>query len=283
MLHTDLSVNALPQDLSPSLVRMTQVQTLRLGWVAMLTLIGQEVRRFMRIWPQTLVPPVISMSLYFLIFGAFIGSRIGEMDGLAYMEFIVPGLVMMSVMTNSYANVASSFYSRKFQRSIETLLVSPIPDWAILGGFIIGGVVRGLITAAIVVMVASGFADLSVHNGWAIVGVLLLTTALFSLGGFINGMLADKFDDVSIIPTFVLTPLTYLGGVFYSLDLLPPFWRDVSYLNPVVYIVSSFRYGFFGYNNNISVLLSFAIITFFVLALWFLCMWLLRRGTRLRM
>jgi ABC-2 type transport system permease protein len=255
---------------------------LRANWVAFKTILFKEVRRFIRIWPQTLVPPAISMVLYFLIFGAFIGSRIGEMGGLDYMAFIVPGLIMMAVITNAYSNVASSFYSTKFQRSIETILVSPTPNAVILGGFVAGGVARGLCVGAIVTVMAGFFVDFRIHSYAVTIGMILLTAVLFSLGGFLNAVFADKFDDISIIPAFVLTPLTYLGGVFYSIDLLPPFWRSLSYLNPIVYMVSSFRYGFFGYDGGIPVAASFLASLVFVAVLWVVSLLLLRRGTGLR-
>ena len=251
-------------------------------WHIINTLATKEIKRFMRIWVQTLVPPVISISLYFLIFGAFIGSRIGDMAGRSYMEFIMPGLVMMSIISNAYANVASSFYSNKFQRSIEALLVAPVPNYLILTGFVIGGVVRGVIIAALVVLVALFFVDIQVYSLSITIGVVLITAILFSLGGFINGLLADKFDDISIIPTFVLTPLTYLGGVFYDINLLPDFWRTISYLNPIVYMVSGFRYGLYGDHNSLDMGVVLLMIMVFLVLLWGFCIWLLRRGTGIR-
>jgi ABC-2 type transport system permease protein len=262
--------------------RADRAAVLRSDWVALRTLTRKEIKRFLRIWPQTLVPPAISMSLYFLIFGAFIGSRIGEMGGLDYMAFIVPGLIMMAVITNTYSNVASSFFSNKFQRSIEAILVSPTPDSVILGGFVAGGVARGLIVGAIVTVLAGFFVDFEIHNPFVTVGILVLTAVLFSLGGFINAVFADKFDDISIIPAFVLTPLTYLGGVFYSLDLLPDFWRTVSYFNPIVYMVSTFRYGLFGYSDGLPIGVAFGAVAVFVVVFWWISLWLLRRGTGLR-
>jgi ABC-2 type transport system permease protein len=254
----------------------------RANLIAFRTLLVKEIKRFLRIWPQTLVPPAISMSLYFLIFGAFIGSRVGTMAGLDYMAFIFPGLIMMSVITNAYSNVASSFYSTKFQRSIEAILVSPTPDWVILAGFVAGGVVRGLIVGAIVTVMATLFVEFRIHDAFVTVGILLLTAVLFSLGGFINAVFADKFDDISIIPAFVLTPLTYLGGVFYSIDLLSPTWRAISYFNPIVYMVSTFRYGFFGQSDGLPVGVAFGAVFVFVVVFWFLSLWLLKRGTGLR-
>ena len=267
---------------TPHLSPAEAKSTLSADWVAFRTIVIKEIRRFLRIWPQTLVPPAISMALYFLIFGTFIGSRVGQMGGLDYMAFIVPGLIMMSVITNAYSNVASSFYSTKFQRSIETMLVAPIPNGVILAGFVAGGVARGLCVGAIVTIMAGFFVDFTIHSFALTVGMILMTAVLFSLGGFINAVFADKFDDISIIPAFVLTPLTYLGGVFYSLDLLPDFWRTVSYFNPIVYMVSSFRYGIFGVSGDVPVYLSVAAIAVFVALFWTISLVLLNRGTGIR-
>ena len=252
------------------------------NFIAFRTLLGKEVRRFLRIWPQTLIPPAISMALYFAIFGAIIGSRIGQMAGFDYMDFIVPGLIMMAVITNSYSNVASSFFSAKFQRSIEAMLVSPTPNSVMLAGFVAGGVARGLAVGVIVTVMAAFFIEIRIHDWFVALGMLLLTAVLFSLGGFLNAVFADKFDDISIIPAFVLTPLTYLGGVFYALELLPDTWRTLSYFNPSVYMVASFRYGFFGYSGDIPVGLSFLAVGVFVVLFWCLSLWLLERGTGLR-
>jgi len=254
----------------------------RANLVAFRTIVKREVQRFLRIWPQTLVPPAISIALYFLIFGAIIGRRIGEMSGFDYMSFIIPGLIMMAVITNAYSNVASSFFSSKFQRSVETILVSPTPNSMILAGFVAGGVVRGLMVGTIVTAMATFFIELRFHDLLVTLAIVVLTAVLFSLGGFINAVFADKFDDISIIPNFVLTPLTYLGGVFYSIDLLPDLWRGVSYFNPIVYMVSTFRYGFFGVSGGVSVAAAFAAIVVFVAVLWCWAMWLLHRGTGLR-
>ncbi|GAB2883078.1 ABC transporter permease [Microbulbifer echini] len=235
----------------------------------------------MRIWPQTLVPPVITMSLYFVIFGSLIGSRIGDMGGYPYMEFVVPGLIMMSVITNSYGNVVSSFYSAKFQRSVEELLVSPTPNWAVMAGYVLGGVARGLIVGLIVTVVAMFFTSLSVENLGVTVAIVFLTSTLFSLAGFINAIYANSFDAISIIPTFILTPLTYLGGVFYSIDLLSPFWQGLSKLNPILYMVNSFRYGILGV-SDINVAWAFVGVLIFIglLASWGL--YLMSHGKRLR-
>jgi len=201
------------------------VSSARVQWVAFSTIVTKEVRRFMRIWQQTLLPPAITMTLYFVIFGHLIGERIGEMGGVSYMAFIVPGLIMMSVITNAYANVSSSFFSNKFQRSVEEMMVAPIHPITILSGFVAGGVARGVGVGIIVTLLSLYFTQLQVHSLLVMVLVILLSAILFSLGGFINAVYATKFDDISIIPTFVITPLTYLGGVFYSIGLLPEFWQ----------------------------------------------------------
>lgn len=250
-------------------------------WVAFSSIVEKEVKRFLRIWPQTLLPPAITMVLYFVIFGNLIGSRIGQMGGFDYMEFIVPGLIMMSVITNSYGNVSSSFFSNKFQRSLEELLVAPVPNWIILSGFVIGGVARGIACGAIVMILSLWFADLSVEHLWVTVSVTLLTAIVFSLAGLINAVYATKFDDVTIVPTFILTPLTYLGGVFYSVSLLPDFWQVVSHLNPVLYMVNTFRYGIIGV-SDIPIGFAFVMLICFVLALGGWALYLLTTGRGLR-
>lgn len=253
----------------------------QLYFIAFKSILSKEINRFTRIWIQTLVPPAITMTLYFLIFGNLVGSRIGEMGGVSYMEFIAPGLIMMSVITNSYSNVASSFYSAKFQRNLEELMVAPVPHYVLIAGYVGGGVARGLCVGLIVTLVAMFFVDISLHHAGLVVMTVFLTSVLFSLGGLINAVFAKSFDDISIIPTFVLTPLTYLGGVFYSLSLLPPFWQGVSALNPVVYMINVFRYGFLGF-ADISVPLSIAIMIGFCVALWTLAYCLVSRGIGLR-
>jgi len=217
--------------------------------IAFTTLTSREVSRFMRIWIQTLVPPVITVMLYFLIFGNLIGSRIGNMNGLTYMEYIVPGLIMMSVITNAYSNVVSSFFGTKFQKNIEEMLVSPMPNSIILWGFTMGGIVRGFVVGTLVTLTSLLFVRLHIFNLGITILVALLTAILFSLAGLINGIYAKKFDDISIVPTFILTPLTYLGGVFYSTTLLNDFWRTLMYCNPVFYMVNAFRYGMLGYSD----------------------------------
>ncbi|WP_300425296.1 ABC transporter permease [Thalassolituus sp.] len=254
---------------------------MRVQWVAFQTIVTKEIRRFMRIWQQTLLPPAITMSLYFIIFGNLIGSRIGEMGGVDYMAYIVPGLIMMSVITNAYGNVSSSFFSNKFQRSVEEMMVAPVHPATILIGYVTGGVARGVAVGVIVTLLSLYFTDLQVHNVGVMVAVILLSAILFSIGGFINAVFATKFDDIAIIPTFVITPLTYLGGVFYSISLLPEFWQDVSKLNPILYMVNTFRYGVLGV-SDISIVFAFSMLIFFILLLGGYSLWLLNRGTGMR-
>ncbi|MGO2240937.1 MAG: ABC transporter permease [Halomonas sp.] len=249
--------------------------------IALWTLVLKEIKRFTRIWPQTLLPPSITMAMYFIIFGNLIGSRIGDMDGFSYMDFIVPGLIMMSVITNSYSNVASSFFSNKFQRSIEEMMVSPMPNWVILSGFILGGMARGLGVGIIVTVVSLFFTRLTMEHPLLTILVVVLTSALFSIGGFINALLASKFDDISIVPTFILTPLTYLGGVFYSISMLPDFWQGVSMLNPILYMVNVFRYGFLGV-SDIPVGWALAAIFAFIVVLFSVALVMLERGKGIR-
>ncbi len=249
--------------------------------VAYQTIVRKEIIRFSRIWVQTILPPVVTTSLYFVIFGGLIGRQIHDMEGVRYMDFIVPGLIMMAVITNSYSNVVSSFYSAKFQRSVEEILVSPTPNWIILSGFVTGGVVRGLVVGAAVTVVSLFFSHLHVYDPWVSVSVVLLTSVLFSLGGFINSVFARNFDDISIVPTFVLTPLTYLGGVFYSVAMLPVFWRRISLGNPILYMINAFRYGFLGI-TDINIWLSYGIIMFFIVILTAISLHLLDMGYGMR-
>jgi ABC-2 type transport system permease protein len=249
--------------------------------VAFLTIARKEIRRFLRIWTQTLVPPVITMSLYFVIFGKLIGARIGEMDGIRYIDFIAPGLIMMAVITNSYSNVVSSFFSARFQRYVEEMLVSPTPYWVMVTGYAAGGMARGLCVGFAVTLVSMFFADLRVYSVAVTLAVVVLTSTLFSMMGFINALFAKSFDDVSIVPTFVLTPLTYLGGVFYSIDLLPEPWHSLSLLNPILYMVNTFRYGILGV-SDIAPWIGFSMIGTFTLALYGATLWLLGRGVGIR-
>lgn len=250
-------------------------------FVAFRTILMREIRRFTRIWVQTLVPPAITMSLYFVIFGNLIGSRIGEMSGFSYMEFVVPGLIMMSVITNSYSNVVSSFFSAKFQRNVEELLVSPVPNYIILLGFTLGGVARGLAVGFIVTLLSLFFTDLQVHSVFVTISIVFMTSVLFSLFGFINAVYANSFDDISIIPTFVLTPLIYLGGVFYSVELLSGFWSTVSLANPILYMVNAFRFGILGV-SDIDVMWAFLMIFVAAVVAFSYCLYLLNTGKRLR-
>ncbi len=250
-------------------------------FIAFKTIVIREILRFSRIWVQTVIPPVITTSLYFVIFGNLIGPRIGDMAGVPYMDYIVPGLIMMAVITNSYANVVSSFYGSKFQHNIEEMLVSPTPNYIIILGFVAGGVARGLIVGFAVTLVSLVFSDLEIHNLFVLASVVFMTSVLFALAGLINGIYANSFDDISIVPTFVLTPLTYLGGIFYSIHLLSDFWQKVSLVNPILYMVNTFRYGFLGI-TDISISTSYTIITAFIIGLFLLSLYLLNSGQGIR-
>lgn len=252
-----------------------------LNRIAFQTIFTKEVLRFMRIWVQTVVPPGITTALYFIIFGNLIGERIGEMEGYSYIEFIVPGLILMSVITSSYSNVVSSFYFSKFGHHIEELLVSPVPNWIILAGYICGGVARGVVVGIIVTLVSLIFADVNIHSYLLTLAVFVLTSILFALAGFINAVYANSFDDISIVPTFVLTPLTYLGGIFYSIQMLPEFWQTVSLANPVLYMVNAFRYGILGV-SDINLGVAFGIILLFIVVLAAFSLSLLRRGVGIK-
>ncbi|MBO3274270.1 ABC transporter permease [Pseudomonas schmalbachii] len=254
---------------------------LQANWVALNTIVYREVRRFVRIWPQTLLPPAITMVLYFVIFGNLIGRQIGDMGGFTYMQYIVPGLIMMAVITNSYGNVVSSFFGSKFQRNIEELLVSPVSPHTILIGYIAGGVLRGLAVGVIVTVLSLFFTRLQMHHLGVTVLVVLLTATIFSMGGFINAVYARNFDDVSIIPTFVLTPLTYLGGVFYSIHMLPAFWQTVSLANPILHMVNAFRYGILGV-SDIRIGIAIAFMLAATVILYFFCIRLLISGRGMR-
>jgi len=250
-------------------------------WVAFMTIVRKEIRRYLRIWMQTLLPSAITMSLYFVIFGTLIGSRIGEMDGFSYMQFVVPGLIMMPIVTNSYSNVVSSFFGAKFNHSIEELLVSPMSNATIILGHVAGGVVRGLMVGALVSIIALAFTRLTVQHPFVTFSMVVLTSVVFSLAGFINAVFAKKFDDISIIPTFVLTPLTYLGGVFYSISLLPEFWQKVSLANPILYMVNAFRYGVLG-ASDIPIGIAYLIVCGFVVLLFTVSLVLMNRRVGIR-
>jgi len=249
--------------------------------IAFRTILFKEIHRFTRIWPQTILPSAVTTALYFLIFGTLIGGRIGAMHGIPYMDYIVPGVILMSVITNAYGNVVSSFYSTKFQRNIEELLISPVPNWVILAGYVGGGIARGLVVGGVVTLIAALFTELRIAHPEVIVGVFLLTATLFSLAGFLNALFANSFDDISIIPNFVLTPLVYLGGVFYSVDLLPEIWRRISLGNPILHMINAFRYGFLGV-SDVSVGQAFLIILGFIIVLVAWSLFLLHRGTGLK-
>jgi len=249
--------------------------------ISFYTIVRKEIVRFMRIWSQTLLPPVITMVLYFIIFGKFIGSQINDINGFTYIQFIVPGLIMLSVITNSFSNVVSSFFGSKFQKSIEELLVSPTPNFVIIWGFVIGGVARGLIVGLFVSLTALFFTKIPVHNIFIVILLVLLTSIVFSLAGLLNGVFAKKFDDVGIVTTFVLQPLIYLGGVFYSVNLLPEFWRGVSLLNPILYMVNGFRFGFLGF-SDVNLLVSIGMLLLFTLILFYACMHVLKKGVGLK-
>jgi ABC-2 type transport system permease protein len=245
------------------------------------TIARRETTRIFRIWMQTLVPPVITMTLYFVIFGSFIGSQLRDVNGFDYMAFIAPGLIMMSIITNSYTNTVSSFFSTKFQRNIEELLVSPTPNGVIILGYISGGMVRGLSVGFLVSLVSLFFVRLPLHNIFYALLFAFLTSFVFSLAGMINGIFAKKFDDISIIPTFIITPLTYLGGVFYSISLLPDFWQTVSKANPVIYMIDGFRYGFLGV-SDINIFSGIGMLIFFGIALFSANLYLLKKGIGVR-
>jgi ABC-2 type transport system permease protein len=253
----------------------------RLLWTGYTTIVRKEVTRILRIWGQTIVPPAITMTLYFIIFGELIGRRIGEMGGFSYMQYIVPGLVIMSVITNSYGNMVSSFFGAKFGKHIEELLISPLPNWIILAGYVTGALMRGLMVGAVVMMVSLFFTRIEIQHPLIMLSVLLLTATVFALAGMVNAIFAQKFDDIAIIPTFVLTPLTYLGGVFYSIELLPSFWQHVSVFNPILYMVNGFRLGMLGV-SDVSLWTTYGVILMAGALLFGWCMILLGRGTGLR-
>jgi ABC-2 type transport system permease protein len=255
--------------------------SLATNYVGFATIVRKEVGRIMRIWVQTIVPPVITVSMYFIIFGTLIGERIGPMAGFDYMQYIAPGLIMMSVINNSFGNVVSSFFGAKFGKHLEEMLVSPLPNWLIILGHVTGGVIRGLLVGLMVTVIALFFTDLSVNNVFVTVSVVLLTAVVFSLGGLINAIFARDFEGISIIPTFVLAPLTYLGGVFYSIDLLPSPWQEISRLNPILYMVNAFRYGILG-TSDVNIVTSFSIIIGFGAVLYALAIYLMRQGTGMR-
>ncbi len=250
-------------------------------WIAYLTIARKEILRFARIWVQTIFPPVVMIALYFIIFGNLIGQRIGDMDGMLYVDFIMPGLVMMSIITNSYTNVVSSFYGAKYSRHIEEIQIAPVPDIVILLGFVSGGMVRGICVGIAVTLVSLFFTEFRIDNPFVVLLVALMTSCLFSLAGLINGIFANSFDHVTIVPTFILTPLTYLGGIFYSIKLLPEFWQQISLANPILYMVNSFRFGFRGV-SDIGLATALLVILFFITVLFVISLGLLKRGIGIR-
>lgn len=260
---------------------MTTEVSARSYWIGYQTILIKEITRILRIWPQTLIPPVITMTLYFVIFGSIIGRRVGDMGGIDYMEFIVPGLIMLSVITNSYGNITSSFFGAKFGRHIEELLISPLPPWIILAGYVSGALFRALGVGVLVWLVAGYFSGFHMHNLPITLSILILTAVVFALAGFINAIFAQKFDDIAIIPTFVLQPLTYLGGVFFSVGLLPGHWATIALGNPILYMVNALRYGMLGV-TDVPLLLAYAMVAGFAVLLGGVCLWLLKRGTGLR-
>ena len=255
--------------------------TSRDNYIAFHTIVRKEITRWVRIWTQTLLPPVITQSLYFVIFGKFIGSQIGKIHGISYIDFIVPGLVMMAVINSAFANVVSSFFSAKFQRSVEELLVSSTPNWVILAGYTTGGALRGILVGIIVFVISILFTQPQILHPVIIAVFIILSSMVFSLGGFLNAIYAKKFDDVAIFPTFVLTPLIYLGGVFYSIRSLPDLWQKVSQLNPILYMINGFRFGFYGI-SDVSVWLSIGILIFLTLILAMINLYMLHKGTGLK-
>jgi ABC-2 type transport system permease protein len=254
---------------------------LELNYIALKTLIRKEIIRVLRIWIQTLVPPAITMTLYFIIFGNLIGRRVGTMDGFDYMQYIAPGLIMMAVITNSYGNVVSSFFGAKFGRHLEEMLVAPMSNSTIIVGHVAGGVMRGVFIGFVVTIIALFFTKLELQHPLITFSMVLLSSIVFSLAGFINAVFAKKFDDISLVPTFILTPLTYLGGVFYSISMLPEFWQKVSLANPILYMVNAFRYGILG-TSDISIGRAYLLVTFFIVLLFSACMYLMNRGIGIR-
>ncbi len=254
---------------------------LAINRIAFQTIVRKEIRRFARIWVQTIVPPSINAVLYMLIFGSLIGSRISDMGGFRYIDFIVPGIIMMAVIINSYSNVVSSFFGSKMQNYIEELLVSPVSNFTIMIGYVCGGMARGLLVGTLVAIVSLLFSDISPVHPLVTILVAVLTSMMFSLGGLINAVFAKSFDDISIVPNFILTPLTYLGGVFYSISMLPPFWQTLSMFNPMLYMINGFRYGILG-ASDIPIWTSFLVILVFIASLGTIAMTLLNRGVGIK-
>ena len=246
-------------------------------WIGYYTMLRGEFVRIVRIWSQTLLPPVVTTSLYFLVFGTFIGSQLAPIHSFPYIQFIVPGLIMMSVITSSYMNTVSTFYFAKWTHTLDEILVSPMPSWVVIAGFVGGGVLRGMLVGILGLSVSLFFAHRLSWNALALILAVILTSVLFSLGGLINGVFAKGFDGISIVPTFVLTPLTYLGGVFYSISQFPPFWQKVSLLNPILYMINAFRYGFLGV-SDINIFICFGVLITFLVLFVGIILYLFRRG-----
>ena len=260
----------------------TRTEPTRLKSRSLQTIVRREIVRIMRIWTQTLIPPAITMTLYFVIFGKLIGSRIGNIQGeFTYMQYIVPGLVMMSIITNSYGNISSSFFGAKFSRAVEEMLVSPMPNWVILLGYVTGAVSRGVVVGALVLIIALFFTHLQVAHPLITIASVLLGATIFSLAGFVNAVYAKKFDDIALVPTFVLTPLTYLGGVFYSVNMLAEPWQSISRVNPILYMVNAFRFGVLGV-SDVHIGVAFGVMLLFVAGLSAVALYLLKRGVGLR-
>jgi ABC-2 type transport system permease protein len=274
-------VSAVEDNLGGSAAERRQPSLLEINLVGLATIVRKETRRVLRIWVQTIVPPAITMTLYFVIFGKLVGDRIGDMSGVPYMTFIAPGLIMMSVITNSFANVVSSFFSSKLMQHLEELLVAPLSYAVIVAGFVVGGVVRGLLVAALVTVVAMFFTDLEIAHPFVTASTIVLTAIVFSLAGLLNAIFAKTFDDISIVPTFVLTPLTYLGGVFFSITLLPPVAQGFAMANPILYMVNAFRFGMLG-RADVSIGVAYAIMLSAIVLLFAAIMWLLHRGSGVR-
>jgi ABC-2 type transport system permease protein len=246
-------------------------------WIAFQTLLRKELTRIIRIWTQTILPPLVTQSLYFIIFGKFIGSQVGPINGVSYMSFIVPGIVMMAVINSAYGNVVSSFFGAKFQRNIEEMLVSPMKEWVIVAGYTAAGVLRGIIVGLLVFLISCFFTHPSIHNIWIVIAFTVLTSVVFSLAALINGIFARNFDEVAILQNFVLVPLIYLGGVFYSIENLPELWQNISKLNPLLYMVDGFRYGFFGF-SDVNIMFSAGLLIVLTVILWQINIWLLKKG-----
>lgn len=249
--------------------------------VALKKIAHKEITRILRIWMQTLLPPIISTTLYFLIFGRLLGPRIQDIEGFSYIKFIVPGLIMMSILTSSYMNVSSSFFGAKFQRHLEEILVSPTKTYAIIIGYILGGICRGLSIGILVTTISMLFTSISFYNIWIVMSIAILTSIVFALMGLMNGIFAKKIDDVTIIPTFVITPLTYLGGIFYSVSLLPEIWQRITLINPIFYIINTFRYGFLGI-SDFPIIYSYIMLLVFIFILYTICSVLIEKGAGMR-